>query len=150
MTAGSFRVSPQVGDRLATSIYYDRHGHTYFTATDLTQHTTQTVRLNAGGINPIFNWATLHVTVDGTVPPPAADTRLWQFTDSHLTTYTGVRGTILGPWQTDELIKTTDGTSTGTVVASPSRLWNGGQNFGVWLHALPLVHTEAFAGYQDR
>ena len=133
LDAGSFRVSPQVGDRLAISIYYDRHGHTYFTAADLTRHTTQTVRLNAGGISPVFDHARLGVLVAGTVPPPVADTRLWELTHSHLTTYTGVHGTVLGPWQTSQSIKTTDGTSTGTVVTSPSALSNGGQDFGVWL-----------------
>ena len=132
-TAGSFRVSPQVGDRLTVSIYYDQHGHTYFTAADLTQHTTQTVRLSAGGISPVFDHAELGVQVAGTVPPPAADTQLWNFAGSHLTTYTGVHGTVVGPWQTSQSIKTTDGTATGTVVTSPSDLSNGGQNFGVWL-----------------
>ena len=31
------------------------------------------------------------------------------------------------------MIATTDGTAKGAVVLSPSGLWNGGQNFGVWL-----------------
>ena len=39
----------------------------------------------------------------------------------------------VGPWQTSTLIKTSDGTPAGTVVASPSGLSNGGQDFGVWL-----------------
>ena len=134
VSTGMFKVSPQVGDQLTVSVYYDRQGHDYFTATDLTQHTTQTVRLSAGGISPVFDHAQLGVQAAGTVPPPAADTQLWNFTDSHLTTYTGVHGTVLGPWQTSQSIKTTDGTSTGTVVTSPSALSNGGQNFGVWLH----------------
>jgi hypothetical protein len=133
LRAGFFRVSPQVGDQLTISIYYDQHGHTYFTAADLTQHTTQTVRLSAGGISPVFDHAQLSVQVAGTVPPPAADTRLWDFTGSRLTTYTGVHGTVVGPWQTSQEIATTDGTATGTVVASPSALSNGGQDFGVWL-----------------
>ncbi len=132
-TAGSFRVSPQIGDQLTVSIYYDRHGHNFFTAADLTQHTTQTVRLRAEGISPVFDHAVLDVLAAGTVPPPAADTQLWNFTGSHLTTYTGVHGTVLGPWQTSQEIKTTDGTATGTVVTSPSALSNGGQDFGVWL-----------------
>jgi hypothetical protein len=133
LTDGTFKVSPQVGDQLAISIYYDRHGHTYFTAADLTQHTTQTTRLSTGGTSPVFDHAVLDVLAAGTVPPPAAETRLWDFTGSHLTTYTGVHGTVLGPWQTSQEIKTTDGTATGTVVTSPSGLSNGGQNFGVWL-----------------
>jgi hypothetical protein len=150
LTAGLFRVSPQVGDRLTVSIYYDQHGHTYFTAADLTQHTTQTVRLKSGGISPVFNHAELGVVAAGTVPPPAGDTRLWKFTGSHLTTYTGVHGTVLGPWQTSQTIKTTtDGTAAGTVVTSPSGLSNGGQDFGVWLRALPQTYDSAFAGYTD-
>jgi hypothetical protein len=132
-TYGTFKVSPQVGDQLTISIYYDLHSHTYFTAADLTQHTTQTTRLSTDRISPVFDNAALAVGVVGTVPPPAADTRLWNFTGSHLTTYTGVHGTVLGPWQTSQSIKTTDGTATGTVVTSPSDLSNGGQNFGVWL-----------------
>jgi hypothetical protein len=132
-SAGSFQVSPQVGDRLAISIYYDQHGHNYFTATDLTQHTTQTLRRNAGGLHPAYNHAYLGAIVVDSVQSPASDTRLWKFADSRLTTYTGVHGTVVGPWQTSEQIKTTDGTSTGAVVASPSGLWNGGQNFGAWL-----------------
>lgn len=132
-TSGTFKVSPQVGDQLTISVYYDRHGHTYFTAADLTQHTTQTTRLGTDGTSPVFDNAALAVGVVGTVPPPAADTQLWNFTGSHLTTYTGVHGTVSGPWQTSQSIKTTDGTATGTVVTSPSGLSNGGQNFSVWL-----------------
>ena len=62
---GPFRLAPRVGDRLAISIYYDQRGHDYFTATDLTQHTTQTVRLAAGGINPVFDSARLSAVVGG-------------------------------------------------------------------------------------
>lgn len=132
-TGGQFRVIPQVGDRLTVSIYHDRRGHDYFTAADLTQHTTQTARLRAGGINPVYDWAEASVDVVGTVPSPAADTRLWKFTGTQLTTRAGVHGTILGPWQTRKLIRTTDGTSAGPVVASPAGPWNGGRDFGIWL-----------------
>jgi hypothetical protein len=38
-----FTISPNAGDQLTVSICYDQHGHYFFTATDLTQHTTQTV-----------------------------------------------------------------------------------------------------------
>jgi hypothetical protein len=132
-TGGQFLVSPQVGDRLAISIYYDQRGHDYFTVADLTQHTTQTVRQSAGGINPVFDRAGLYAVVGGTAPRPPADMGLWQFTGTHLTTYDGVHGTVLGPWQTSTLVKTSDGTPAGTVVVSPSGLLNGGQDFGVWL-----------------
>ena len=44
--SGTFRISPRFGDRLTLSIYYDRHGHVYLTATDSTRHVTQTARMN--------------------------------------------------------------------------------------------------------
>jgi hypothetical protein len=131
---GEFKVSPNVGDQLTVSVYYDRQGHNYFTATDLTQHTTQTIRETLPrGIRPAYDNAQLDSAVVGDVTPPAADTRLWNFTGTRLTTYTGVHGTVQGPWQLTEVVRTTDGTSTGAVVASPSALVNGGQDFGIWL-----------------
>ena len=64
---------------------------------------------------------------------PSADTRLWDFSSSHVTTYSGDKGTTLGPWATSEIIDTIGASTSGTVVMSPSALSNGGQNFGVWL-----------------
>jgi hypothetical protein len=127
----AFDLSPQVGDQLQVSIYYDGHGHTTFTATDITQGVTRTHRLTVG--DTAYTRAWLVTQVDPGVAPPASDIRLWHFTASHLTTYTGVHGTALGPWKTSEVIETTDGTSTGAVVMSPSALRHDGQNFGVWL-----------------
>jgi Peptidase A4 family len=135
------------------SIYYDRHGHTYYTVTDLNQRVTRSVRvtLSSTPLGPVeYTMAWLYARVDTSVtPPPARDTRLWQFTGIHLTTYSGTRGTMLGPWTTSKIIETSTGASTGTVVASPSALQNYGQDFGVWLRPLPLAYTSAFAGYAD-
>jgi hypothetical protein len=128
---GTFKVSPHVGDQLAISIYYDQHGHDYYTATDLTQHTTQTIRADVPKMT--YTTAMLFGVVYPTTTPPSADTRLWKVTDSHLTTYTGRHGTIVGPWTTSKMIVTSDSTSSGTVVASPSGLHHNSQNFGVWL-----------------
>ena len=58
-----------------------------------------------------------------------------------MTTYTGDRGTITGPWATWKYIATTTGTAAGTMIAGPSELSNGGANFGVWLRAVPLTYT---------
>jgi hypothetical protein len=135
LTAGSFRVSPQVGDQLAVSIYYDQRGHDYFTATDLTQHTTQTVRTDVPTMT--YLTARLFAVAYSTAAPPAADTRLWDFTGSHLTTYSGDHGTLVGPWTTSKTIVSTASTASGTVIASPSGLRNGGQDFDAWLRALP-------------
>ena len=143
---GTLPLSPRVGDQLALSIYYDQHGHDYFTASDTTQHITRTIRLPAGSV--IYNHGFM---IGGSLLnyPPQADTRLVQFTGSRVTTYTGDRGTLTGPWATWKYIATTTGTAAGTVLASPSGLSNGGANFGVWLRAVPTTYTSAFAGYAD-
>jgi hypothetical protein len=143
---GSFKVSPQIGDRLQLSIYYDQHGHDYFTVTDLTRHITQTARMNVPKMT--YLTARLFASADNTLTPPLADTPLWQFTDSRLTTYSGIRGTLTGPWTTSQTIVTTTSTAAGTVLASPSGLSNGGRDFTAWFRALPLTYTTAFAGYQ--
>jgi hypothetical protein len=143
---GTLPLSPRVGDQLAISIYYDQHGHDYFTASDTTQHITRTVRLTVGSV--VYNHG--FVVGLGGWPgyPPQADTRLLQFTGSHVTTYTGAHGTLTGPWATWKYLATT-GTAAGTVIASPSGLSNSGANFGVWLRAVPLTYTSGFAGYAD-
>lgn len=129
--AGTFRLNPAVGDRLSLSIYYDRHGRDYFTAADLSQHITRTARVTVGTV--AYTRANLAMAEAGTVTPPAADVRLWQFRNSHLTTYTGKHGTVRGPWTTRVMIQTSTGTSAGRVITSPSCLWHGGANFGIWL-----------------
>jgi hypothetical protein len=141
-------MNPKTGDRLRLSIYYDRNGHIYFTAADVSQDVTRTVRVKTG--KAVYNVASLSGNAGGgPVPPPTADTRPWQVTGARLTTYSGTRGTVTGPWQTRQLIQTSTGTSTGAVVRSPSGLSKGGANFGVWLRALPLTYTSGFAGYSD-
>ena len=52
------------------------------------------------------------------VTPPQADIQLWNFTGSHVTTYTGDHGTILGPWATSEDTDTTTETAAGATVMS--------------------------------
>ncbi len=147
---GSFDLRPRAGDRLTLSIYYDRHGHTYYAVTDLNQRVTRSVRvtLSSTPLGPVdYTMAWLYAGIDtSATPPPAKDTQLWQFTGSHLTTYSGARGTMLGPWTTSKIIETSTGASTGTVMASPSALGNHGQDFGVWLRPLPLTYTSGFAG----
>ena len=143
----TLRLSPGVGDRLAVSIYYDQKGHVSFTAADYTQGITRTVRRTVGRV--VYDRALLAGTVVETVNPPQADTRLWQFTNSHLTTYRGDRGTLTGPWTTRKYIASTGSSSRATVVASPSGLWNGRANFGIWLRALPRVYTQGLAGYEN-
>jgi hypothetical protein len=42
--AKPFALSPNVGDKVAVSICYDRHGHNLFAATDLTQGSSSSPR----------------------------------------------------------------------------------------------------------
>ena len=140
-----FGLNPNVGDQIKASVYYDRRGHTYFTATDLTQGITRTAALHTGDI--VYSKVTLADTVASNGDPPATDVRLWKVTGSRLTTYTGVRGTVTGPWQTSPVIETSSGTAAGTVFSSPAGLWDGGANFSIWLRALPPAFTGGLAGY---
>jgi hypothetical protein len=143
---GTFRVAPKAGDQLAISIYYDRNGHDFFTAADLSQGTSQTVKVNVA--SPVYNTATLAGVALPTVDPPAADTALWQFTGSHLTTYGGDKGTVIGPWTTRPMTATSSATAAGRVVANATVLAHGGQDFTVMLRALPVVRLGALTGYQ--
>jgi len=151
--SGVFSLRAAVGDRLTLSIYYDRHGHTYFAVTDHSQRVTRAVRVTLSRIprgGAEYTTAQLYVLAySGITPPPARDTQLWQFAGTHLTAYSGARGTMLGPWTTSKIIATNAGAPAGSVVASPSALRNHGQDFGVWLRSLPLARTPAFAGYAD-
>ena len=147
-TLNTFAMSPKVGDQLRVSIYYDRRGHTEFSAADLTQGITRTARMDTGDI--VYNQVLLYghtTSFLAPVLPPPADVRLWKAASTRVTTYSGVHGTIVGPWTTRKMINTSTGTPAGRVVASPSGSWNGGANFGVWLRALPISYTPAFAGY---
>lgn len=133
-SAGTFAVSPAPGDRLSVSVYYDRHGHDYFTATDTTSGATQTARVNADLADTAYTNAVIGGEISNSaVTPPPADTQLWDFSGSHVTTYSGGKGTILGPWATTEIADTIDASSFGAVVMSPSVLSTGGQSFGIWL-----------------
>ena len=117
---------------LTISIYYDQQGHNYFTVTDITKGTTQTVKKAASPniASMPYNTARAVMGVDySDVNPPTADTKIWAFSGTRVTTYTGIRGSLLGPWATSEIVLN----STGTPLVRPSVLSNGGQDFSVWL-----------------
>jgi len=66
----------------------------------------------------------------GTVTAPPGSFRVWGFTNSAATTYTGTRGTMTGSWSTSPIVLTATGTP-GRALVSPF-LWGGGAGFGVW------------------
>jgi len=125
-------IAPKPGDLLTLSIYYNQKGRDFFTASDLTQKVSQTLSLPPAP-HVIYTAAEVAGLLTVKASAPKADVRLWEFTDCHATTYTGVHGTMNGPWTTSQIIDTTTGGSGGRVVMSPSPLWNYGQNFGAWL-----------------
>jgi hypothetical protein len=127
------KISPAVGDTVLLDLYYNQaKGGVTATATDTTSNPTESVAI-ADGHSALFTSAEVAGVVHNPSSPSAADTRLWQFTNSHVTTYTGTRGTMTGPWATSQVIDTTNGRSTGHVVFSPSLPFNKGANFGTWL-----------------
>ena len=126
-------VNPKVGDTVLIDLYYNKAtGGVTATATDTTSNQTQSVTI-AEGKTALFTSAEVAGYIHNPSSPPAADTRLWQFTDSHVTTYTGTRGTMTGSWTTSQVIDTTNGHASGHVVMSPSFLFNNGGDFGAWL-----------------
>lgn len=125
------KLSPRPGDVLTLSIYSDQ-GSVSLNADDLTQHLGVTLLTNA--VTETYNAAEIDGVVNNaTVVPPASDNRLWEFTKSAVTTTAGVRGSMLGPWRTSEVIDTQQGNASSPVVLNAPTLWSSGENFGVWL-----------------
>jgi hypothetical protein len=132
MAGGTMPVSPKVGDWVMLSIYFNqKQGRAYFTAADLTQHSTKVLSAPAPA-HVVYTAAEVACLLPATPGAPKADLRLWGFTKSGVTTYNGARGSMYGPWTTRQII---DVTATGRVVMVPSFLWNSGHNFGAWLLA---------------
>jgi hypothetical protein len=141
----ALNLRPAPGDHLTISVFYDQHGHVRFTAINHRSGNTQEVTRTVG--SRTYTQAFVRsVFTNSDVTSPASDTLVWAFTGSHVTTYTGVRGTLLGPWDTSQLIDTKSGTRAGLVVADAPVLSNGGQNFGVWLRQTE-IYTNDHAGY---
>ena len=127
------KVNPSVGDRLLIDLYYNRSGGgVVATADDLTNGRTQNINISEG-THALFTAAEVAGVLFHNPGSPSGDIRLWQFTSSAATTYSGVHGTMTGPWTTSMIVDTTNGHSSGQVVMSPSFLFNHGADFGVWL-----------------
>lgn len=132
-TAGTFRLSPAVGDVLKISIFRHRLASVdAFSATDTRTGRTQTIKVptsarvyRIGAMIALFN--------NTQVVNPASDIRLWAFRNAQLTTYSGARGSVFGPWLTVRVYDTTTGRASGAVVASPSYPTNGGLDFNIYL-----------------
>ena len=135
--SGTFRLSPRVGDRLRISISRNVAGHQdSFTVTNLRTGRSQTVRVTTSTA-VVYHHAFVGSEIDrnaDVMPLPATSKLLWNFRNSRVVTYGGVRGTFFGPWTTVEEI---DRTSAGVTVMYPGHLSSGGAGFSTYLHAAP-------------
>ena len=132
---GTLNIGAKAGDTVRIDLYYDKTGGgVTATATDLTTKVIKAVTISEGK-TAIFNKVEIGTVLDNPASSPTADSRLWQFTDTAVTTTTGVHGTVTGPWTTTMVVDTINGQPGGQVVMSPSFLFNNNANFGVWIRA---------------
>jgi hypothetical protein len=128
---GTLDIAAKAGDTVRLSLYYDKTGGGVIaTAADLNSGATAATTI-AEGTKAIFDKAEIGAVLQNPASPPASDQRLWQFTDTAVTTTTGVHGTVTGPWTTTQVIDTNG----GHMMMSPSFLFNNDANFGVWARA---------------
>ena len=138
------------GDGVNFSIYYNQGGNelSFVITPPSTSGTPQFYKTRAYG--PIFDHAAaLDDFTDSTgtpIPLPffLHAFRINQFLQGALTTYSGARGSFVGPWTTSKVVATSNGflPPTGAVRVSPSNLWSDGlvangavranDAFGVW------------------
>ncbi len=121
------RLAPAPGDLLRLSVYYDQQGHVFFTAVDTTKGVSQTVSVPVPK-GTLYTAAEAAVYEIGYTSPVKSPFGLWSFTGCHVTTYSGVKGTMLGPWTTKVVVAV----SGGRIVMAPLQLVKGGANFGVF------------------
>jgi hypothetical protein len=132
---GAFVLSPRPGDRLRIGIGRNVAGHQdSFGVTNLRTGRSQTVRVTTSTA-VVYRHAFLGAVVVNSnadlTPRPATRKLLWAFGASRVVTYGGVRGTLLGPWSTVELVD-----RVGAVTFMfPSALGAGGSSFSTFLHA---------------
>jgi len=138
------------GDGVNFSIYFDQGGNElHFVITPpSTSGTPQFYKTRAFG--PIYDHAAaLDDFTDSTgtpIPLPffLHSFRINQFLQGALTTYSGAKGSFVGPWTTSKVVATSNGLlpPSGATRVSPSNLWSDGLSangavrandaFGVW------------------
>ena len=138
------------GDGVNFSIYFDQAGNElhYVITPPSTSGTPQFYKTRAFG--PLYDHAAaLDDFTDSTgtpiaLPPFVRSFRINQFLQGALTTYSGARGSFVGPWTTSPVIATSNGLlpPSGTTRVSTSPLWSDGllangavrsnDAFGVW------------------
>lgn len=131
---GTVPLAPRAGNILRVSVYRDQAGdRDVFAVTNTSTGRTWTAPVaTPAGI--VYRQASETASLDNaTAGAPLNPVRLWSFRSVQVTSYSGIRGTVTGPWLTSELIDTLDGTSGGQWELFPRAPWgNSDQNFTVW------------------
>jgi hypothetical protein len=136
---GTVPLAPRAGNILRVSIYRDQSaGRDVFAVTNTSTGRAWTAPVaTPAGI--VYRQASATASLDNsTVGAPLDAVRLWSFRSVRVTSYSGVRGTVTGPWLTTELIDTLDGTSSSQWVLFPRPPWgDNDQNFTIWIPEFP-------------
>jgi hypothetical protein len=136
---GTVPLAPRAGNILRVSIYHDQAAdRDVFAVTNASTGRTWTAPV-ATPAEIVYRQASATASLDNTTAGAPLDAvRLWSFRSVRMTSYSGIRGTVTGPWLTTELIDTLDGTSHSQWVLFPRPPWgNSDQNFTVWMPEFP-------------
>jgi hypothetical protein len=129
---GHFDLSPRVGDDLKISIFRDQAAcQDTFSATNTSTHRTKTKTFHTP-CRVVYRHAELGgvlTDIAGTWKPPTDNVRLWQLTNTAITSYNRTRGTICGPWPAEKHLAA----PVITIRLIPSGLSNKCRNFSVLL-----------------
>jgi hypothetical protein len=132
---GVFKLTPRVGDSLAISISRNVASHVdSFTVTNLRTRRSQTVRVTTSTA-VVYHHAFLGSAVvnsnaaDLTPLPPTAQV-LWTFQSSRVVTYSGIAGSLRGPWATLRIVDR----SGAVTFMYPGVLSSGGAKFNAILN----------------
>jgi len=136
---GTVPLAPRIGNILRLSIFRDPAANRdVFAVTNTSTGRTWTAPVTTpAGI--AYQHASATASLDNaTAGAPLDAVRLWSFRSVRVTSYSGIRGTVVGPWPTTELIDTLDGTSSSQWVLFPRPPWgDSDQNFTVWMPEFP-------------
>lgn len=145
------------GDTVTMTLFYDYpHGILSYNVTDHTNHTSFASTCSDPGQFFGAGQMVAGFSADDWTPATGVHAvngnhRLVMFTNTVVTSRTGIRssiGTGSGHWPTQKLAMTSDGTPTGTLLASVPFAWGSfavspdnvirdGRNFSVWMPSAP-------------
>lgn len=128
--AGTFGLSPRVGDVLKISIYRNRAARRdELVATNTRTRNTKSVAVRTPC--PVtYRHAEFGATltdISGTWSPPPKNMRLWDIEGNSVTSYNGTRGSVCGRWPAEKHLAA----PVITVRMIPSALSNGCKDFSV-------------------